>query len=141
MQGSTISPLLFNIYLETLLIRLADLMPIEDILAYADHIVICVHDLKVLENVIKYIKKWCCEYGIPLDEAKSGMLNIKNRSNAHVFCIYSVVCGLPKVNKFKYLGIWINEYINPDTHLNMQEKQIDFLIFKLLMIPKVAISP
>ena len=47
---------LFSIYLETLLIRLAELMPIEDILAYTD-IYICVYDLKVLENVIKYIKE------------------------------------------------------------------------------------
>ena len=141
MQGSTISPSLFNIYLETLLIRLAELMPIEDILAYADDIAICVYELKVLENVIKYIKEWCCEYGIPLNEAKSGVLNIKHRSNARVLCTNSVICGIPKVNKYKYLGVWIDEYINPTTHLNMQEKKIDFLIFKLSMIPKAAISP
>ena len=70
MQGSTINPSLFNIYLETLLIRLAELMPIEEILTYADDIAICLYYLKVLENVIKYIKEWCCEYGILLSEAK-----------------------------------------------------------------------
>ena len=86
-------------------------------------------DLKVLENVIKYIKEWCCEYGIPLNEVKNRVLNIKHRSNARVLCTNSVICGIPKVNKYKYLGVWIDEYINPTTHLNMQEKKIDFLIF------------
>ena len=61
MQGSTISLSLFKIYLETLFIGLAELMPIEDILTYADDIAICIYDLKVLKNVIKYIKEWCCE--------------------------------------------------------------------------------
>ena len=77
------------------------------------------YDLKVLENVITNIKEWCCEYGIPLNDAKSGMLNIKYRSNAHVLCTKSV-CGIPIVNKYKYLGIWIDEYINPVIHLNVQ---------------------
>ena len=54
MQGSTISPSLFSIYLETVLIRLAELMSTEDILAYADDIAIYVYDLKVPENLIKY---------------------------------------------------------------------------------------
>ena len=102
MQGSRLTLTIQHLH-KNLLIQLAELIPIEEILAYADYIAICVYDLKILENVIKYVKEGCCKYGIPLNEAKKGVLNIKYRSQAHVLCINSMICGIPIVNEYKYL--------------------------------------
>ncbi len=48
-QGSVISPTLFNIYTKPLLLELNKLIPIEDILAYADDLLILCYDLDMLK--------------------------------------------------------------------------------------------
>ena len=75
MQGSIISPALFNILIESMLKLLNREFIIEDIFAYADDIAICVYYIGKLHKAINIINKWNNEAGIPINFRKSGILN------------------------------------------------------------------
>ena len=78
MQGSIISPALFNIFIEPMLKLLNREFNIEYIFAYPDSIVICIYYIDELHKTISIINKWSNEAGIPINFKKSGVLNIIN---------------------------------------------------------------
>ena len=47
----------------------------------------------------------------------------------------------PIVEKYKYLGVWLDEKVNPDTHLEEYKKNINYLINRFRIIPKKTITP
>ena len=88
MQGSTISPILFNIFIEPMLKILKREFNIEDIFASADDIAICIYSISGLNKTINIIK---CnnEACIPLNFRKSGILNIlKNTKTGNNYMNY-----------------------------------------------------
>ena len=75
MQGSVISPALFNIFIEPMLLELNREFNIEDIFAYADDIALCIYSVNQLRNAINIIETWSNKVGISINFKKSGVLN------------------------------------------------------------------
>ena len=80
MQGSTISPPLFNIFIEPLLKTLSESLNMEDIFAYADDVAVCVYSANELNRTIHTTNEWSASAGIPINLKKSGILNIRTNN-------------------------------------------------------------
>ena len=141
MQGSIISPALFNIFIEPMLKLLNREFNMEDIFAYADDIAICIYSIGELHKAINIINKWSNEAGIPINFRKSGILNIIKNTKTHKIAIGDNYMNYPIVDKYKYLGVWLDEKLNPETHLKSYKPKINYLISRFRMIPKKSITP
>ena len=86
MQGSIISPALFNKFIQPMLKLLNREFNIEDIVAYADDIAICVYSIGELNKAINIINKWSNEAGIPINFRKSIIKNT-NTHNCNLMTI------------------------------------------------------
>ena len=117
-QGSLISPFLFNIYAEGLLDDLTDEGWRErDLYGFADDHLVRSGSLLQLEKAIGVVERWCLEYNIKLNPSKSGILEIFPKYKAGSMRIGSHFRGIPVVEKYKYLGVWLDQKLSCRSHL------------------------
>jgi len=141
MQRSIISPALFNIFIEPLLKKLSIEFNIEDVFAYADDIAVCIYSMNQLQKAINIIEEWSEKAGIPINYKKSGILNIMKTSRTPKIVKGQIFKNYPVVQKYKYLGIWLDEKLNPRTHIEGYKPKINYLINRFRIIPKKSITP
>lgn len=133
-QGSLISPGLFNIYVEPLYRRIEkEGVQIDDILAYADDLLIICTSIQQLRKVIATIKKWCRKNNIQLNEKKSGIVELIPRLGSHKleYKEGDTIEGIPFTTKYKYLGTWISNKVTIDLQLEHIKHKTNFLVTKL----------
>ena len=118
-QGSVISPVLFNIYAESLLKDLQEKgWGINDLLGFADdHLVINITKSQ-LRSAIVFTKEWCNAINIKLNPDKCGILEIPSKYHHHTLEIGSKLEGIPIVEEYKYLGLILDNQMNGNKHLN-----------------------
>lgn len=136
-----ISPALFNIFIEPMLLELNREFNIEDIFAYADDIAVCIYSVNQLRNAINIIETWSNKVGIPINFKKSGVLNIAPRINSRKLIQGTSIGNYPIVEKYKYLGVWLDEKLNPNTHIESYKQKVNYLISRFKIIPKNSVSP
>ena len=141
MQGSTISPALFNIFLEPLLETLSMRISPEDLFVYADDIAILIYSTEELDYAINTIKTWSRDNEVPINYIKSGILNIKLRKGSPTLTNLKCYKDFPVVTGYKYLGVWLNEYLDPCFHLDSTRKKITYITNRIKTIPKKSITP
>ena len=79
LQGNLISPLLFDLYINNLIIELSK--NAYEVLAYADDLAIIVEGRSSLNNIFDILDKWSIENGIKINKLKSGIMLIKGTEN------------------------------------------------------------
>jgi len=139
-QGSMISPALFDIYSEELISRLIDAgFSFEDILAYADdHLIIC-DSLEDVLKAISVVKTWCSSANISLNPQKSGILEVIPRRSKPTLKTGTLVCDIPVVASYKYLGLEIDCKLTGDKHLSFLISKINFITNRLApLLSKVS---
>ena len=99
LQGSLISPILFNLYIKVLLKKLAN--ETYETLAYADDLCILAEGYNQLVNTIKIIDNWTKVNWINVNKKKSGIMVVKGNEERNEIDDY------PIINEYKYLGITI----------------------------------
>ena len=109
-QGSVLSPLLFNIYINDILIE----FKINNIeaRAYADDIVWFFKSREQIDQSIWIMKEWSNNNGMRINSQKSGILWILCRKNK-IKGIDNEL-NIPEVESYCYLGIKINQKITLD---------------------------
>ena len=75
LQGSLISPLLFDFYINDLIIELNK--NVYEVLAYSDDLSIIVEKRNSLSNIFNILEKWSEINGIKENKNKSGIMLIK----------------------------------------------------------------
>ena len=125
-QGSILSPALFNIFIEDLSHEISKELGIsrEDILLYADDILVLCTSLDQISRCIDIVDKWAKANGMELNKKKSGIVPFHNKKVQYVpFIRYTQdkkkeddkparkleitrkeFKGVPIVEKYKYLG-------------------------------------
>ena len=144
-QGSVISPALFNIYCEDLYEDVRDQATVseEDMLGYADDLLILVTNLNQLRLVIQIIRTWCEENNLKINSKKSGIVEFLPRvgSRDHYLKVGSYFDGFPVVDKYKYLGLWIDCKLTMEPQLDHIREKAAFLRYKLLpLLRNVSLS-
>jgi len=132
-QGSVISPYLFNVYIEDLFKLLIEdkLVPMDNIMAYADDILVICTGLPTLKNIIRLIEKWTKENGMVLNKKKSAIVEFLPRMAKSEFLSAKTILDVPIEKKYKYLGLWLNQKLNLDDQTVHIKKKCDFIKTKL----------
>ncbi len=74
LQGSVLSPLLFNLYIEDLIDILKKRVPENQIYAYADDFMIEAHNITQMRRIIQDILQWCNTNKMSLNHSKCGII-------------------------------------------------------------------
>ncbi len=133
-QGGIISPTLFTVFINDLLIEL-NKQGLQ-VFAYADDIAILGHGDKALDQAWKTIWQWTEDNKMQVNKAKSGIIvhkgslnNVKDSGRLHK------LSSIPLVDSYKYLGIWFDKNLNFKKHLEYVKGKIKAPL-KILSIMK-----
>ena len=124
-QGGPLSPKLFSIYVtemvDNLIAKKARDSRIEhNIILYADDTVLIHNNLAELQKSIDEISKYCDIHGIKINANKTKCMIIGKRSD-----VYPKISinneNLEFVNKFKYLGWWLEYNLDSREHIKARK--------------------
>jgi hypothetical protein len=129
-QGSTLSPMLFNIVAEDL----AETLKIAGIVfqLYADDLVVIGDDEEVRRS-IGLVEEWAERNNMEVNRAKSGVLNISGSSVRPG----EEIGGYPVVKTYKYLGLMLNGQLNMKDHLKAINRKANFIAHRLYGIRRI----
>jgi len=142
-QGSIISPALFNVYLEDLLKKIeAYGVNMEDILAYADDVLVLCTSIHELRKVIEIVRKWSSENNLKLNEKKSGIVPFQPRKGKQKYFTLKpgnpnnpleekTFEGFPVLQKYKYLGLWLDEKLQMKNQIQHIKQKTNYISHKL----------
>ena len=152
-QGSVISPSLFDIYIEDLSSEiLKNSVHSEDILYYADDVLILCTTPNQVKQCIKSIEGWCHTNGMSLNKAKSGVVifgarraknipkmqivkenKIEKTKNSKIAWTptEASIEGVPICPKYKYLGTWLDSKLSCGPQIAHIKKKSAHLFTKL----------
>ena len=117
LQGSLISPMLFNLYINDLIKELNQNS--YEILAYADDLCIICEGFNQLLNVLNKIEKWSKLNGINVNKKKSGIMILKGKDDRNE------IEGYPIIKQYKYLGITIDNKMKINSHIGIIDKKLN----------------
>ena len=106
LQGSIISPMLFNLYIDDLIEDLSNRC--FEVLAYADDLAIICRNRAELVDAMSALEEWSASNGIGINKAKSGILILKNPGRYE-----AEIGGYPVKKTYKYLGVKLDSKLSP----------------------------
>jgi hypothetical protein len=109
-QGSTLSPILFDVFIESLGRRLREAGIFFRL--YADDLIVIGDDHEVRRAAI-IAEEWARSTNMEVNRRKSGLLPIDGSS----FRVGEEIDGYPVVSSYKYLGLLINGELDLRDHL------------------------
>ncbi len=132
-QGCKLSTLLFNIYINDLLLKLCPLhlnhnAPKCIALCYADDLIVAATSRESLQGAIAIIEKWCKANLISVNARKSKLLCINADKSKSVFKINGRT--IPIVTELKYLGFLITETGSWERHITNSINIVNALSYK-----------
>jgi len=104
-QGSLISPLLFDLYIDDLIKQLSDEFGTDNIYAYADDISILCRGIANVRRAIELIDHWAMLNHAEINKKKSGVLTLKGRDTK----TSGSIRGIPIVQEYRYLGVRLDQ--------------------------------
>ena len=113
-QGSTIAPLLFNIYLDQYLRSCSDSGMFA--LGFADEICLVGDDENIIVASINRFERFCADRQLQINKSKSAVVSICRGRGKKQW--REEICGIPIKDNYKYLGFFIGSRLNMDEHLN-----------------------
>jgi hypothetical protein len=130
-QGSPISPLLFDIYLNELLKKLKSQLDIEDkdIFAYADDLAIIAPKEK-MDSIFNLLHDVEAEMNLKVNKKKSGILWIYWRKDKKPTIAH--IQDYPVVDTYRYLGVDLDGRGEIQNYFKRMRKKTDFLYYQLI---------
>ena len=119
-QGCSLSPILFNLYINDLASKVKALgegVDIGDekvcIMLYADDIVLLSDNEKGLQNMLDVLSLWCKANEMCVNNQKSNVVHFRlpsvDRTHVNFYCGDGAISV---VNKYTYLGILLDEFLD-----------------------------
>ena len=134
LQGGILSPFLFNCYIDDLIRELNEVC--FEALAYADDIaLICKNEDELLKSM-DILERWSNNNDIAVNKKKSGILIIDQDRGGKKY-----IKGFPIKVNYKYLGIILNEKLNPIGSLNAVNKKLETYMTRNQWLIKKYFTP
>ena len=119
-QGDTLSPNLFNIFINDLAVDIKNLnlgIKMGDvnlsILLYADDIVLMAESDKDLQAMLNYVNQWCNKWKLSINGVKSQIIHFRKRRRTQTSFNFQIgKSELKVVQSYKYLGVIFDEHLN-----------------------------
>ena len=117
-QGDSLSPLLFNLYINDLATEIKNLrcgVPISNdhdlsILLYADDIVLLSESEQGLQNMLNRLYEWCNNWCLDVNLSKTNVIHFRGHDKLRTSTIFNFGDHpISIVNEYKYLGLFLNE--------------------------------
>ena len=136
MQGSTLSPFLFDLCLDVILRTILNEaeLTIDQILAYADDLLFLCFSLEQLDKTISKIEEHSPKMGLSINKSKSSIMEIYARKYARPKWYFKVgenYKGFPIVDEYSYLGVKINRILNLQETFKAVKTTINFTSLRL----------
>jgi len=93
-----------------------------------------------VSKILAMIDNWLQTYGLTTNKNKSGILCVKLKKHSK-FDPSGTINGYPFVETYKYLGVTIDRLLNFRNHIAKLTKKINFITFKLALIPRLGLTP
>ncbi|EFP08135.1 hypothetical protein CRE_17291 [Caenorhabditis remanei] len=114
-QGSVSGPLLFLVFINDLLLKLADISSL-CIAAFADDIKLYSHDSLALQMGIDLVESWASDNSLPLAHSKTALLRLGPRNSSHPYTIGGSL--IDSVDSVRDLGLLIEPNLKFTRHIN-----------------------
>ena len=119
-QGCLLSPLLFNLYINDLVLKIKSScngITIGDenvcLLMYADDLVLLARNERDLQSMLDVLNNWCDEWKICINPDKSQIVHFRQKSISRSSYLFKVGSNVIKsVSQYKYLGLLLNEHLD-----------------------------
>ena len=82
-------------------------------LAFADDIALVAPTPNALQSMLTTLEEWCMNNGIAINISKTKIMHFRKKRQP--CSTFSFICSNSKIeycSEYKYLGLWINEYID-----------------------------
>ena len=130
-QGSMLSPLLFNIYFEDILIKIKNNTN-TNIYAFADDLLITSNNREQIKNAYKILDELFLKEKMIINKNKSGIIDYQKRTSTKIN--YGDIDGINTVKHYKYLGVKISTKCKPIFAINEIFKKIHWMLYGMTKI-------
>ena len=122
LQGDSLSPILFSLYINDLLLDLERMKGVDidgvnkSVLAYADDLILFSEDESSLQDMLNYVTSWCKKWRLVVNTKKTKIMHFRNvntQQSTYEFKINEET--LEYVDNYKYLGVIMNENMKYDS--------------------------
>ena len=126
-----LSPFLFNIYFEDILIKIKQKTN-TNIYAFADDLLITSNNREQIKNAYNILDEWCLKEKMIINKSKSGIIDYQKRTKSKIN--YNDLCGIKVVKNYKYLGVKISTKCKPIFAINEIFKKLYWMVFGMKRI-------
>ena len=132
-QGSTISPALFNIYLEPLLKEIHETCGIDvlDIFAYADDVLFICDTWEQLDKCVETLESWAKDNNLKINHSKSEIVMFQSRMGRPINLNRKIHKNNPLLNEYKYLGCILDRKLTLKPQMSHIRSRAESLTRKL----------
>ncbi len=123
-QGDVNSPVCFAVFINDLLSDLrtnqkpSDII-LTNVLAYADDIVLISDDETDLQRLLDIVRLWCRKWKLLVNLDKTKIVHYRASRKAQTKYVFKWDDqNIEIVKGYKYLGVYLDEYLNFETHCN-----------------------
>jgi len=135
-QGSLISPFMFNIYIDDLLVSLGKLIGDDNVMAYADDLLFITCGRLETETAISILRGWCVENEMEVNQDKTKILVLCKKKGLKTLNIKRLG-DYEIVSEYKYLGITIDCSLTLDGYITLLKNKLKSF---QMNIPKLLVN-
>ncbi len=137
-QGDVISPNLFSVYINDLLVELRSSKKDSDhilcnVFAYADDLVLVSDSENDLQRLINVVHKWCLKWRLEVNLSKTKVVHYRGPRRAQTKFSFSWADQqIETIEGYKYLGVYIDQFLNFNVHCENIYKSAGRALGKIL---------
>ena len=105
-QGSLVSPLLFDLYVNDLIEGLSTEFGQQNVFAYADDVAVLCLGYSDVRSALSLVERWSSANSMELNKKKCGILSVCKKSTP---LRRKEIAGVPFVAEYKYLGVPLDQ--------------------------------